>query len=64
MLIFRVPKDPPLEISCLEMVLDDPTYTIGSFEGFLTVDTDYAAWFLGSLIRPIIDDCLVSEGRG
>ena len=46
------------------MVLDNPAYTIGSFEGFLTTDTDYVAWFLGSSVGPIIDDCLLNEGRG
>ena len=46
------------------MVLDNPAYAIGSFEGFLTTDTDYVAWFLGSSVGPIIDDCLLNEGRG
>ena len=41
MLTFRVPKDPPLEISCPEVIVDNPTYAIGSFEGFLIKDTDY-----------------------
>ena len=41
-LIFRVPKDPSLDTSCPKMVLDNPAYTIGSFEGFVTVDTDYS----------------------
>ena len=38
---FRVPKDPPLEISCPEVIVDDLAYAIGSFEGFLIKDTDY-----------------------
>ena len=60
---FRVPRDPPHQISCPNMILDDPAYAIGSFEGFLTVATDYATWFLESSIEFIIDDCLVSGGR-
>jgi len=42
MQIFRVPRDPPPEISCLKMILDEPTYAIGSFEGFVTIDTNYS----------------------
>ena len=38
---FRVPKDPPLEISYPEVIVDDPVYAIGSFEGFLIKDIDY-----------------------
>ena len=40
---FRVPRDPPLEISCFEVIVDDPTYATGSFKGFLTEDTNYVA---------------------
>ena len=43
--------------------MDDLAYAIGSFEGFVTEDTDYAAWFLASSAGPIIDDCTVSGGR-
>ena len=64
MLIFKMPRDPSLEISCIEIVLDDLVYVISSSEGFLTTDTDYVAWFLGSSVGPIIDDCLLNEGRG
>ena len=45
------------------MNLDDLAYAISSFEGFLTVATDYATWFLESSIEFIIDDCPVSRGR-
>ena len=45
------------------MIVDDPVYVTGSFEGFLTEDTDFAAWFLVSSARPTIDDCPVSRGR-
>ena len=60
---FKVPRDSLLEISCPEVIVDKPTYVAGSFEGFLTDDTNYATWFLASLARPIIDDCLTSGGR-
>ena len=40
---FRVPRGAPLEISCLEVIVDDPAYVTGSSEGFVTKDTDYAA---------------------
>ena len=63
MLTFTVHRDPPLEISCPEVIVDDPTYAIGSFEGFMIEDTDYATWFLVSSAGPIIDDYTVSEGR-
>ena len=63
MLIFRVPRDPPSEISFPDMVLDNPAYVIGSFEGFVTSNTDYATWFSESSTRPIINDCPVSGGR-
>lgn len=63
MLTFRVPRDPPLKISCSEMIMDDPVYVTGSFEGFLIEDTDFAAWFLLSSAGPTIDDCPVSGGR-
>ena len=39
--IFRVPKDPPLELSSYEVILDDPTYETSSFEGFVTANTNY-----------------------
>ena len=35
---FRVPRDPPLEISYLEVIMDDPAYGTGSFEGFVIED--------------------------
>ena len=60
MLIFKMPRDPSLEISCIEIVLDDLVYVISSSEGFLTTDTDYVAWFSESSVGPIVDDCLVS----
>ena len=60
---FKVPRDSLLEISCPEVIVDKPTYVTGSFEGFLTEDTNYATWFLASSARPIIDDCPVSGGR-
>lgn len=41
MLIFRVPRDPHLEISCPEMILDDLAHATGSFECFLTIATNY-----------------------
>lgn len=63
MLTFRMPKDPPLEISCPEVVMDNLAYDTGSFGGFVIEDIDYATWFLASSAGPIIDDCLVSGGR-
>ena len=39
--VFRVPRDPLSRISYPEMILDDPDYVIGSFEGFITEATDY-----------------------
>ena len=63
MLNFRVPKGPPLEMSCPEVIIGNPTYVTGSFEGFVTKETNYATWFLASSIGPIIDDCLISRGR-
>jgi len=61
--IFRVPRDPPQELSCSMLILDDLDYTTSSFEGFVTEDTDYFIWFLKSLTEPIMDDCPVSGGR-
>jgi len=43
--------------------VDDPTYVTGSFEGFLTEDTNYAAWFLVSLAGSIIDVYPLRGGR-
>ena len=43
MLTFRVPRDPPLKISCPKVIMENPTYATGSFEGFVTEDIDYAA---------------------
>lgn len=63
MLTFRVPRDPPLEISYPKVIVDDPAYATGSFEGFLIEDTNYAAWFLVSLAGPIINVCPLSGGR-
>ena len=63
MLIFKMPRDPSLEISCIEVVLDDLVYVISSSEGFLTTNTDYVAWFSESSVGPIVDDCLVSGCR-
>ena len=45
------------------MIMDDPIYVTGSFEGFLIEDTDFAAWFLVSSAGPTIDNCPVSGGR-
>ena len=44
--IFRVPRDPPPELSSHEVILDDLAYETSSFEGFVMVDTDYITWFL------------------
>ena len=38
---FRVPRDPSCELSCATMILDDLDYGTGSFEGFITEETDY-----------------------
>ena len=62
MSVFRVPKDPPRELSCSVVILDDLEYGIGSFEGFVTKDTDYVTWFLRSSAGSI-DDCPISGGR-
>lgn len=61
--VFKVPKDPPPQRSCPEIILDDLAYAIGSSKGFLIVATNYATWFLESSARPIIDDCPISGGR-
>ena len=58
-----MPRDPPLEISCLKVIVDDPAYATGSFEGFVIEGTDFAAWFLASSNGPIIDDCPLSESK-
>ena len=50
--IFRVPRDPPQELTHSEMILDNPNHMIG-----------YFTWFLQSLIGPIMDDCPVSGGK-
>ena len=46
MLVFRVPRDPPQELLCFEVILDDLDYMTCSFDGFVTEDTDYFTWFL------------------
>ena len=61
--VFGVPRDPLQEHSCSKMILDNPNYTTGSFDGFITEDTDYFTWFLQSLARPVMDDCPVSGGK-
>ena len=61
--VFKVPRDTPHDLSCFAVILVDLNYGIGSFEGFVTKDTNYVTWFLQSLVVPIIDDCLVSDGR-
>ena len=61
--VFKVPRDPPHDLSCFAVILVDLNYGIGSFEGFVTKDTNYVTWFLQSLVVPIINDCLVSGGR-
>ena len=38
---FRVPRDLSCELSCATMILGDLDYGTGSFEGFITKDTDY-----------------------
>lgn len=43
--------------------MDDPAYVIGSFEGIMIKDMDYAAWFLALSIGAIINDYPVSGGR-
>ena len=43
MLTFRMPRDPSFEFSCPEVIVDDPAYEIGSFEGFMIDDINYAA---------------------
>ena len=61
--VFRVPRDPPQELTCFEVILDDPNYMTGSFDSFVTEDTDYFTWFLQSSTGPIMDDFLVGGGR-
>ena len=46
MQIFKVPRDPPLELLCFLMIVDNPNYATSSFEGFITEDTGYVTWFL------------------
>jgi len=46
--IFIVPRDPPLKISCPEIVVDDLLYAIGSFEHFFTAGAKY----IGVLYTP------------
>ena len=45
------------------MILDDPNYMTGSFDSFVTEDTDYFTWFLQSSTGSIMDDFLVDGGR-
>ena len=61
--VFRVPRDPPQEILCFEVILDDPDYTTSSFKYFITEDTDYFTWFLQSSTELVMDDCPMSGGR-
>jgi len=39
-------RDPPQELSCSEVILNDLDYTTSSFDGFVTEDTNYFTWFL------------------
>lgn len=62
MLTFRMLRVPPLEISCPEVIMGNPAYATGSFEDFVTKETNYANWFLVSSTGPIIDDYLGNGG--
>ena len=44
--IFKVPKNPPYELSYSAVILDYLDYETGSFEGFVMEDTNYVTWFL------------------
>lgn len=61
--VFRVPRDPPVELSYSTVILDNLNYRTSSFKGFVTKDTNYFTWFLQSSTEPIIDNCLMSGGR-
>ena len=61
--IFRVPKDLPQELTHSELILDNLDCMTGSFNGFVTKNTNYITWFLQSSTSPIMDDCPMSRGR-
>lgn len=45
------------------MILDDPDHTMGSFNSFVTEDTNHFIWFLQSSAEPIMDDYPMSGGK-
>ena len=62
--VFGVPRDlPPLGLSFESIVLDDPTYAIGSIDAYVDTSMDYATWFVASSTRPIMGDVPVSGGK-
>ena len=64
MLVYRVPKDPPLHgLSFEAMVLDDSDYAMGAFDAYVDTNKDYSTWFTKSSTGPIIGDVPVSVGR-
>jgi len=44
------------------VVLDDPTYVMGSFDAYVDTSRDYATWFAESSTGPIIGDVPVNKG--
>ena len=62
--VFGVPRDPPpLSLSFESIVMDNPDYTMGSFNAYVDTSIDYATWFVMSSIGPIMGDIPLSGGR-
>ena len=61
--VYGVPRDlPPFSLSFETIVLDDLTYTIGSFDAYVDTSRDYATWFTESSTGPIIRDVSMNGG--
>ena len=62
--IYRVPRDPPsLGLSFESIVLDNPSYVMGSFNAYVDTSRDYGTWFSESSTGSINGNVLVSGGR-
>ena len=64
MSIYGVHRDlHPLSLSFESIVLDDPAYATGYFDAYVDASSDYAIWFAGSSVGPIIGDVPMSGRR-
>ena len=62
--VYGAPRDPPsLGLSFESIVLDNPSYVMGSFNAYVDTSRDYATWFTESSKEPIIGDVPMSRGR-